>query len=183
MLEKSLIFHCSPTLAGIKTGSLFLYRCPSINDLLTELHDLNHRLNGKGIVIEALHIKNSGALILAYRPKRLDADLKEQGVFPFLKGFGYTEADSEHAISRLKERFALQAGFPHEIGLFLGYPLIDVTGFIENRGQNSKCAGCWKVYRDERETVKLFDRYKKCKEVYLKMFDKGCSVLQLTVAV
>jgi hypothetical protein len=130
MLEQSLIFHCSPTLAGIKTGSLFLYRFASTDDLLTELHDLNHKLSGKGIHIEALHIKNLTALILAYRPKRLDADLKQKGVFTFLKQYGYKRADSEYAISGLKERFALQTSFPHEIGLFLGYPLTDVIGFI-----------------------------------------------------
>lgn len=183
MLEKSLIFHCSPTLAGIKTGNLFHYRFTSVNDFLLELHDLNHKLNEKGIQIEALHRKGSGALILAYRPKRLNSDLRKNGVFTFLKRFGYSEADAEHAISRLKARFALQNGFPHEIGLFLGYPLIDVIGFIENKGQNSKRAGCWKVYRDEGEAEKMFNRYKKCNEVYLKMFDKGRSVLQLTVAV
>lgn len=39
--------------------------------------------------------------------------------------------------------------FPHEIGLFLGYPLEDVQGFIENRAEGYKCVGCWKVYGDE----------------------------------
>ena len=38
--------------------------------------------------------------------------------------------------------------FPHEIGIFLGYPLADVAGFIRNKGRNCKCIGTWKVYGD-----------------------------------
>jgi hypothetical protein len=183
MLEQSLIFHCSPTLAGIKTGSLFSCRFASADEFLSELCDLNQTLSDRGIRIEVLRVKSSRALVLAYRPKRLATDLNKSGVWRFLNQFGYAENDPERAISRLKARFAPQAGFPHEIGLFLGYPLADVADFIKNRGRNSKCTGCWKVYRDEGEAARLFRRYEKCKEVYLQMFGKGCSVLQLTVAV
>ena len=72
--------------------------------------------------------------------------------------------------------------FPHEIGVFLGYPLEDVIGFIKNSGQNSICTGCWKVYYNECEALKLFKRYKKCREVYQRLFKQGKTVLQLTVA-
>ena len=45
------------------------------------------------------------------------------------------------------QRLGQAAEFPHEIGLFLGYPPEDVQGFLENR--LCKCVGCWKVYGDE----------------------------------
>lgn len=70
--------------------------------------------------------------------------------------------------------------FPHEIGVFLGYPLKDVVGFIQNKGKNCKCCGCWKVYSDECEARKKFARYEKCKTIYMSMFQRGKSVLQLT---
>ena len=38
------------------------------------------------------------------------------------------------------------ADFPHEIGVFLGYPLEDVVGFIRHRGKCFTCCGCWKSY-------------------------------------
>ncbi|HML36088.1 MAG TPA: DUF3793 family protein [Bacillota bacterium] len=182
MLERLLITHCSPTLAGIKTGNLFQICFDSEDALRSELQDLSHKLNGKGILFEVLRMKNRTALILAYRPKRLEQDLAKRDIALFLRDFGYLESGLECAISRLKERIDAQAGFPHEIGLFLGYPLTDVIGFIENEGRNSKCTGCWKVYRDEGEAMKLFDRYKKCREVYSRMFAAGRSVMQLTVA-
>ena len=182
MLEKLLIKHCAPTLAGIKTGNLFNCYINTSEELLLQLQDANKKLSSKGIQLEVLRIKNLNALILAYRPKSLVRDLGKKGVDIFLKRFGYEKIDIEYAISKLKERFAAQSDFPHEIGLFLGYPFADVIGFIENAGQNSKCVGCWKVYCDEREAIKLFDRYKKCKDVYSKMFAGGCSIMQLIVA-
>lgn len=182
MLEKLLIRHCAPTLAGIKTGSLFNCYINSREEFMVHLEDANKKLNSKGIQLEVLRIKNLNALILAYRPKSLSRDLEENGVDIFLKRFGYAKIDTEYAISKLKERFAAQSDFPHEIGLFLGYPFADVIGFIDNAGQNSKCVGCWKVYRDEREAMKLFERYKKCKDVYSRMFAGGCSIMQLIVA-
>ena len=67
-------------------------------------------------------------------------------------------------------------------GIFLDYPLGDVIGFIQNGGQNYKCSGCWKVYCNECEALKMFQKYHKCREVYRNLWAKGRSVLQLTVA-
>ena len=73
--------------------------------------------------------------------------------------------------------------FPHEIGLFLGYPPEDVLGFIDNKAGGCKCVGCWKVYGDVDEAQKTFAEYKKCTELYCAMFAKGRSIERLAVAV
>ena len=87
---------------------------------------------------------------------------------------------------RLQLRFADykedRQPFPHEMGVFLGYPLGDVIGFIKNAGQNCKCVGCWKVYCNECEAIKAFARFKKCTSVYVRLWNQGRSVRQLTVA-
>ena len=50
----------------------------------------------------------------------------------------------EQCLARLIERLKDADEFPHEIGLFLGYPPEDVEGFIqEPNGQ--KYTGIWKV--------------------------------------
>lgn len=72
--------------------------------------------------------------------------------------------------------------FPHEIGLFLGYPPLDVEGFINNRKDELKCTGYFKVYSDKAKALKLFAQYKKCTEVYSKLVQKGRSIERLTVA-
>lgn len=85
-------------------------------------------------------------------------------------------------ICRLRHRLRDSEEYPHEIGLFLGYPPEDVRGFIEHRAADCKCVGCWKVYGDAETARKTFRQYKKCTEVYCKEWRKGASLQQLIVA-
>lgn len=83
---------------------------------------------------------------------------------------------------RLSQRLRQSEEFPHEIGLFLGYPPEDVRGFIEHHADGSKCTGCWKVYGDETAARRKFDQYKKCTRVYCDQWKKGKNIERLTVA-
>ena len=85
-------------------------------------------------------------------------------------------------LRQLSRRLCCSAEFPHEIGIFLGYPLHDVVGFIENRGQNFTCCGCWKSYGDPDAAQKHFDQLSKCTAVYLRLFHSGTPILKLAVA-
>ena len=77
------------------------------------------------------------------------------------------------ALEQLRRRFAETRSIPHEIGVFLGYPLGDVLGFIANRGRNSVRTGYWQVYCDEAQAAEKFARYRKCHEVYSRLFSAG----------
>lgn len=107
--------------------------------------------------------------------------LNEKGVYVDILRIN-ENSKSGDCLARLKNRFEETDCFPHEIGLFLGYPLPDVIGFIEQGGKNCKCCGVWKVYSNEKETKALFDRFRKCTEVYRKVFARGRTLAQLTVA-
>ncbi|MEA4925674.1 MAG: DUF3793 family protein [Syntrophomonadaceae bacterium] len=181
-IDKFLINHCAPTLASLKTAGLFNYTFSTDDELEQCMLASNRQLNDKGVFLEALRVGDSRALILVYRKSKLKEDLQKSGVAEFLLAYGYQSNSVEHCIKHLKHRFAPGEEFPHEIGVFLGYPLADVTGFIENGGQNSKCTGCWKVYGNDYEAMKLFAKYKKCRNIYQKLFSCGKSVSQLTVA-
>ena len=75
------------------------------------------------------------------------------------------------------------AKFPHEIGVFLDYPLHDVKEFMRNEGSGSKITGTWKVYGDEKAAKLRFEKFRKCTEIYNKLWRTGSkSILQLTVA-
>ncbi len=69
----------------------------------------------------------------------LQRDLRKPGVLNFLSAIepNYRAASFRRLLDVLIERFHCSGEFPHEIGLFLGYPLHDVIGFIFNRGKNS----------------------------------------------
>ena len=68
------------------------------------------------------------------------------------------------------------------MGLFLGYPLEDVKGFIANGGRNCTCCGCWKCYGDPEEARRRFARYRRCTALYRRRFAQGATLSQLTVA-
>lgn len=182
MLEKMLVEHCAPALAGLKTANMFTYRFSSVDTLLEELQEINEKLNGKGVYIETLRLRNQRALIYVFRKNRLKQDLVKPGVQEFLQSYGYHNGSLEEYLNLLRKRFQKSDCFPHEIGLFLDYPLPDVVGFIEQEGKNCKYCGVWKVYSNECETQALFDRFRKCTEVYRKVFAGGRTLVQLTVA-
>lgn len=182
MFEKYLIKNCAPTLASLKTGSLFNYAVCDGCELKKDLSVWGGTLYSSGIRLFLLKEDEKSALIYVYRESALNKILNDGKMRCFLKKCGYTEFSTDSALEKLKERFSQGDGFPHEIGVFLGYPLGDVIGFIQNSGKNCKCAGCWKVYCDECSAKKTFDKFKKCTEVYTRLWSRGRTVLQLTVA-
>lgn len=180
--EQYLIDNCSPTLASLKTANLFNYRYSSTDELNKAVWRWNKELSGKGITVTVLRKRENTALIYVYRAKRLAKDLSRPGVERFMKCHGYENTDIERCLEILGGKLAKSDLFPHEIGLFLGYPLGDVIGFIDNGGKNSRCTGCWKVYCNECEAMRTFARFDKCRAVYQKMWANGRSIVQLTVA-
>lgn len=180
-LEKNLIEFCSPTLASLKTGSLFKMSIREEQEWERQIENWNIQLRDKGLFLIVLKRWNDNVLIYVCRKSHLQADLKKQEIRTFLQGYGYQEMQLETVLERLKFRLKAEE-FPHEIGIFLGYPLGDVIGFIENAGKNSKCTGCWKVYCNECEAQKMFARFKKCRDVYERLWKQGRSIFQLTVA-
>ena len=183
MLERYLIEHCAPTLASLKTANMFSYEYSCESELESTLKAWNQQLSSKGLFLIALKKKDNAASIYVFRSIMLQRDLLKPGVQQFLSRYGYESAEVSYAIDRLKLRFEQNQGFPHEIGIFLGYPLGDVVGFVVNSGQNCKLSGCWKVYCNENEAISTFAKFKKCRDVYIRLWKNGKSVLQLTVAV
>lgn len=182
MFEEFLLKHCSPTLAGLKLGSLFTYSFSSPQELYDSLECWNKELNEKGICLHLLRLSTHRGLVYVYRPRMLQDLLLQENIQHFLSAYGYENICLENVLLRLTGRFSCQQDFPHEIGIFLGYPLGDVIGFIENQGQNCLCTGCWKVYCNACEAQKLFARFRKCRSVYESLFLQGRSIKQLTVA-
>lgn len=182
MSEGIIVRYCSPTLAGLKTGSLFSCPYRRRSDVISFLRKWNINLKSKGIRLIPLKINDGKALIYVYRPSRLKSDLSSNEVCSLLCERGYCVDNCEKCIAGLMKRLCESADFPHEIGLFLGYPLEDVKGFIENKAENSKLVGCWKVYGDEKEAQKTFEKYRKCKQIYQKQWAVGKPLTKLTVA-
>ena len=68
MSEEVLIRHCSPTLAGMKTGNLFSVAYTDEKELRDELRAFNRRFVSKGLRIVPLRRRENRALLYLYRP-------------------------------------------------------------------------------------------------------------------
>ena len=178
MSEELIVRHCAPTLANLKTGSLFVCPITDRASFFSSLRSLNELLVPKGLRALPLRIREYSALVYLYRPSRLKKDLEDPAAIKILQDHGYSCYGK--CLPKLIERVRASEEFPHEIGLFLGYPPEDVQGFLDHRP--CKCCGCWKVYGDENKAKKTFDLYKKCERVYCQQLARGIDIKRLTVA-
>ena len=99
-----------------------------------------------------------------------------------LRGAGYRPAHPAACIRHLIGRLRQETDFPHEIGLFLGYPPEDVRGFIQRGACGCKCAGCWKVYGDEAAARAQFARFERCTRDCCARYAAGVPIERLAVA-
>ncbi len=182
MSEEYLVRHCAPTLAGLKTANLFSCPCYDRQALSHFLRQQNSFLQRKGLRIVPLRFSDQKALIYLYRPHRLSMDFSCQEAQQLLSARGYSPDKCDQCVVQLIRRLQQNQDFPHEIGLFLGYPAEDVRGFIENEAAGCKCVGCWKVYGDEKAAKKKFALYKKCTRIYCQRFAQTHDIERLTVA-
>ena len=182
MSEENVVRLCAPTLAGIKTGSLFPCPYECRETLPTEIRRYNQVLVPKGLCLLPLRFTEKSALLYLYRPCDLERDLQDRLATEILQHAGYACTGSEQCMMQLIERLRAYDEFPHEIGVFLGYPLADVIGFIQNRGKNFTACGYWKVYTDPTAAQAEFDRYKKCERIYARCYYNGTPIRRLTVA-
>ena len=120
MSEDLLILCCAPTLAGLKTGSLFSAACPARRALAAELRAHNALLCRRGLRLVCLRHARGKALLYLFRPARLLRDLRDPQAAALLREAGYREAELEPCLWRLSLRLRRGGAFPHEIGLFLG---------------------------------------------------------------
>lgn len=181
MSEEIVIQHCSPTLAGIKTGSLFTCAYNSVESIDSDIAELNKRFAPKGLHVVILKYARR-ALIYIYRRIQLAKDFMHPKARQILMERGYRIDNINSCIQQLINRFNTNAAFPHEVGLFLGYPPEDVEGFIRYGGKNCKCFGCWKVYGNTEAAHQCFERFKKCTARYCERYHCGCPLDALVVA-
>ena len=123
MSDELILRQASPTLAGLKTGSLFTVPYRSEAELRADVAEMNRRLAPKGVYLRILRVRRR-ALLYLYRPSYLSRDFSQAETAQLLRQFGYAAENAEQCLERLGERLRAGGDFPHEIGLFLGYPEI-----------------------------------------------------------
>ena len=122
-------------------------------------------------------------LLLVYNEAQLERYMQDERVQHVLRRFGYPVGSPlPELLAVLRKRIACTDGFPHEIGLFLGYPIEDVVGFIRYSGRGCKLSGYWKVYGDAEAASRLFDRLSRVCHAVTKRVEQGETLLEVFAA-
>lgn len=181
MSDAFLVEHCAPTFAGLKTGNLFRISYADLEVFREELRRLNGILKKKGLRAVPVRMTAEFALVYLYRPDFLKRDLGCEEAARLLTSLGYEPQSVNRSVAFLARMMREKEAFPHEVGLFLGYPPEDVLGFMKSSREGVKCVGCWKVYGDEARARAAFWRFQRCREVFEENVQRGRKLETLIV--
>ena len=119
---------------------------------------------------------------MIYQAQELVRYLGKPEVQKLLLELGYEETGLPVLLERVSGKYTAhkreKEEFPHELGLLLGYPAVDVRGFMEHDGKDFLYSGYWKVYGNVRETVSLFREFGQAKERVMQLVTMGFSLAE-----
>lgn len=175
-MQFELVTQCAPFLKGMRKASVLNIEKEWVRELyrLLEPTDISCRI---------LVVRKNRCLALFYRKDGLKEALSARKVRQFLLEYGYEDEELDKDITRLSARMNRyskeEITFPHEIGVFLDYPLEDVKAFIENNGKKSLLTGYWKVYHNPERARLTFLAYDKAKDSAVNEFLIGKDVSEI----
>lgn len=174
-----LAIHCAPILSGSKAANIMTVT-------VHEFDRIGYLLEGTGIRYRFLKTKGDKGILYLYREKRLRQYLEQEEIQEFLSEYGYDEVNIAKMLNLLSKRIRMyndqEAVFPHEIGVFLEYPLGDVKGFLANEGKNFMYSGYWKVYQDLQGAVRRFTQYDMERELTIQALMQGKTIREIALA-
>lgn len=194
-MEMEIARQCAPVLAGVKPANILILKgqedeavCScfegtgiSCYPLCCQTYPCDSREDWQS---DQEKIRK---VWLVYREDRLRQILQQTEYQKFLEKEGYGDFELTEMLEILSLRFSRyqrqNVGFPHEMGIFLGYPLADVKGFIDHKGKNFLYQGYWKVYENVEERKKLFSVYTIVKQEIVKEIEAGKALWQAAVEV
>jgi len=131
-----LMLECAEVLAGVKPANLISIsnRPQPCGRNLYQLWQSHHEelaIRLADLTIMVLQTKQRALLLLCYNNDHLQRHLDHAGIRTLLRRAGYeADASSEALLVELCRRIEENDSFPHEIGLFIGYPAKDVAAFM-----------------------------------------------------
>ena len=160
-LTMQIILHCAPVLKNVKMSSMFTVPAAYMRFVRSLFRET-------GIKVKCLCQGAGRAVVYVYREEEVQQCLADPKVAAFLMQYGYDSTQVEKCLNYLSRRVSLSSqgmeSYPHEMGIFLGYPLEDVRGFIQHGGKDSQYTGYWKVYGDVDQAKATFRAYDNAKE-------------------
>ena len=172
-IETQLALQCAPLITGLKVSNLLIISKGNVEVV-------KRILNRTGISYYRLIQTRTKTTFLLFRRNELEEFLSDENVRNVLMKAGYKSLQNDKILRTFSLRYEAyiqgDKSFPHEMGLLLGYPVEDVVGFVENNGKNFLYSGYWKVYENQKDKVKLFDKFKVAEETLIHLLSNGLSM-------
>jgi hypothetical protein len=179
---RMLVVRSAPTIWGLRPANILTLAKSGPAACDQAIGRLEGLLGPKGVSVRRIHESENAIQIMIYRRKELSARFRDAECRELLSRCGYpVAAGVEAALRRLSDRMAAGDGFPHEIGIFLGYPPEDVRGFVRHKGKDCKYSGDWKVYGDVERCRGRFAAYDSCRRRAARMLGRGASMEDLVM--
>ncbi|MBN2222181.1 MAG: DUF3793 family protein [Vallitaleaceae bacterium] len=162
-----IALHCAPTLMREKPSSLVCLKGNYRDHSLIEIWE---RWKGKlSLILPLSYYELSRCenhiVILFYHPDWMDHILNHEEIRCFLCHKGYSSCQNMiESLEMLRCRF--KDTCPHEVGVFLGYPIKDVIEFNEDTQKEALAVGYWKVYNDLQHALETFKRYDHARDLF-----------------
>lgn len=175
-----ITYGIAPTICGYKCATLLTFSNKYMNSYRLWKAYRNEFLNKIPLKYYELNATEETCTVLFYNEEALNKAITENKCISFLKNIGYEEnIATVKFLERLRIRYKVEC--PHEIGIFLGIPLHDVVGFIENEGKNYLYCGYWKVYEDLERALTTFENYNKSKRMVIEQVSLNKNIFEIIV--
>lgn len=181
-LAAFLTVSAAEVLAGIKPANLI--RIP--NQKLPcgrRMYRLWQRFGGELLEdlpfsVMTMKASKDSTLLLVYRSDLLQKRLQGRTMQTFLYRLGYSQPLTlEKTLERLQASF--ETDIPHEVGMFLGYPLKDVKGFMTQKTAPSQERGMWRIYGPAGRSLRLSNYYRSKRQEVIRKLSIGHVPYQL----
>jgi hypothetical protein len=169
-----IMCNAAPTIKNHKTSSLINFSNSNINRNLNNVWEKYKKEVKEKLEVDYVELKKdrTNTLVLFYNKEKIKLSINDNRNMEFLKRFGYNEnMDIEQCLLLLGKRFENMC--PHEIGIFLGYPIDDVVSFVDCPSVKCKMTGYWKVYHDIEKAKITFNKYDEIKHTIMRLMMIG----------
>lgn len=167
--EINIMMRLGPTLVGDKPMHIFCFNkgFKFLNEILNDIENLFS--NSRTINYHLVHSHNESIKVIFYNKVALDKLLSDSRVLRFLKKQGYSadftgEDYMIHLGNCLKNN-----QLPSEYGIFFGYPLKDVIGFMGHPSLKHVKTTAWKVYGDPTLSDRVLQRFEQAEQKVLEL--------------
>lgn len=179
MLETQVALQCAPLLTGIKISNLLNVGTDKKKEAMALFH-------GTAVSFRILYEQEGRISMLLYQKEQLETYLDRKESRLLLKDLGCGEMNLDEILEQVAEGYQRhmegRGGFPHEIGLLLGYPVEDVRSFVEKEGREFLYSGYWKVYGNLTGALRIFEAYDRAREAVIRMAGSGAGIRDILAA-